>query len=116
MPIRSVAAPSSGASLAKTFAMSNTPFDTPGSTAGSPELSFAQKMAARLRSGGPTPAAGVNVGGTPVEGESLSSVPAGLLNLFAGGWGRGLVLVQYHPTWCHRGMPITPFWGQSTRT
>ena len=33
--------------------------------------------------------AGENVGGTPVEGESSSNVPAGLRNLFAGGVGAG---------------------------
>ena len=41
-------------------------------------LTFAQKMAARLRSGGSQPVAGENVGGPPAEGESSSNVPAGL--------------------------------------
>ena len=89
-PIRSCAAPSSGASLAKTFTMSQTPFETPGSTANSPELSFAQKMVAKLRSGGTQPVAVVNVGGPPAEGESSNTVPAGLRNLFAGGGGSGV--------------------------
>ena len=69
--------------------MSRTPFETPGSTAGSPELTFAQKMAARLRSGGAQPVAGENVRGPPAEGESRSNVPTGLRNLFAGVGGSG---------------------------
>ena len=70
--------------------MSQSPFATPGSTANSPELTFAQKMAARLRSGGAQPVAGENVGGTPAEGESSNTVPAGFRNLFAGGVGSGV--------------------------
>ena len=89
-PLRLVAASSLGASLANAFAMSRSPaFETPGSTAGSPELTFAQKMAARLRSGGTQPGAVVNAGDTPVESESSSNVSAGIRNLFAGGVGAG---------------------------
>ena len=70
--------------------MSHTPFETPGSTTNSPGLTFAQKMAARLMSGGAQPAAGANVGGTPAEGESSNTVPAGFRNLFPGGVGSGV--------------------------
>jgi hypothetical protein len=49
-------------------------------------------MVAKLRSGGTQPVAVVNVGGPPAEGESSNTVPAGLRNLFAGGWVRVLGL------------------------
>ena len=77
---------------------------------------FAQKMAARLRSSGTQPVAGENVGGTPVEGESSSNVPAGLCNLFAGGVGSGVRfgLGIVSSNLGHRGMPTTPFWAQSS--